>query len=100
MENMSLSSLLSPKSIIISLVVLLIVVGIGSFLYLTINEDFKASPHKPTCPTNSSPSHKKFQAPHITTTSSPSYGIFQASRTTGNELINIARQVWSIIDKK
>jgi hypothetical protein len=69
---MFLSSLLSLKSIVSSLT-LLIAVGIGSFLYLTINDDFEAKPRmlKSNLPIDEI-----------------------------NQIINTARQAWSIVDKK
>jgi hypothetical protein len=42
---MFLSSLLSLKSIV-SLSILMISVGIGAFLYLTLDEDFEAQPRQ------------------------------------------------------
>jgi hypothetical protein len=69
---MFLSSLLSLKSIV-SLLTLLIAVGIGSFLYLTINDDFEAKPRmlKGNLPIDEI-----------------------------NQIINTARQAWAIVDKK
>ena len=79
---MSLLSLFSMKSMV-SLLVLLVAVGIGSFLYLTLDTDFEAQPR------------------------------LLMSRSAGSDLlnspipiddikqiINSARQAWSIVDQK
>jgi hypothetical protein len=78
---MSLSSLLSLKSII-SLSILMISVGIGAFLYLTLDEDFEAQPRQLLRTTG----------PNLLEKGSPIDDI--------NQIINSARQAWSIVDKK
>ncbi len=75
---MVLSSLLSSKSIF-SLLILLIAIGIGSFLYLTLDTDFEAQPRTMLRSTD----------PKL---SFPTEGI--------KEIINSARQAWSIVDNK
>jgi hypothetical protein len=79
---MFLSSLLSFKSIA-SLLVLAISIGIGSFLYLTLDPDFEAEPHMMLSRSTGSDSLKS---------KTPFEDI--------NQVINIARQAWSIVDKK
>ncbi len=69
---------LSLKSIV-SLSILLISVGIGAFLYLTLDEDFEA---KPRMSTRSSGLKSHVPIEEI------------------NQIINTARQAWSIVDKK
>ena len=66
----------------ISLSVLLIGVGIGAFLYLTLDEDFEAKP-RPVL-------------------RSPGSGLLKSADPTANlqQIINTARQAWSIVDKK
>jgi len=75
------SSLLSLKSIV-SLLVLLISLGIGSFLYLTINDDFEAKPRMTLRTAASNPLKGNLPFDQI------------------NQIINTARQAWSIVDKK
>jgi len=75
---MLFSSLLSLRSII-SVSVLLLSVGIGAFLYLTLNDDFEA---KPRPKLRSNPLKNANPTDEI------------------NKIINTARQAWSIIDNK
>jgi hypothetical protein len=74
-------SLLSLKSIF-SLLVLLISLGIGSFLYLTLDDDFEAKPRMSLRSTGSNPLKGNLPIDEI------------------NQIINSARQAWSIVDKK
>ncbi|UJR34952.1 hypothetical protein I4U23_027730 [Adineta vaga] len=74
---MGFSTLLSLKSMI-SLVVLLIATGIGSFLYLTIDTDFEAQLKTAV---RSAPSSKSFPTEDI------------------GHIINSAREAWSIVNK-
>jgi hypothetical protein len=74
---MFLSSLLSLKSIV-SLSILMLSVGIGAFLYLTLDEDFEAQPRINN---------------RILLTKGTSIDSI-------NQIINTARQAWSIVDKK
>ena len=78
---MVLSSLLSLKSIV-SLSVLLISVGIGAFLYLTLDEDFEAQPRGLLRTSGLDPSKLGSAVDGI------------------NQIMNTARQAWSIVDKK
>ena len=78
---MFLSGLFSLKSIV-SFSILVIAVGIGSFLYLTVDEDFEAESRMLLRSDGSKPLIEK---------------------GTGEEfisIINAARQAWSIVDKK
>jgi hypothetical protein len=77
LENMFFLSLKS----IISLSVLLIATGIGSVLYLTLNDDFEAQ--------------AKNRIRLRTSGSDPS----KTDLPIG-DIINAARQAWSIVDKK
>ena len=78
---MSLLSFLSLKSIV-SVLVLLIAVGIGAFLYLTVDEEFEAKPRQ------------------VLRSSGP--GLLKSADPTANlqQIINTAREAWSIVDKK
>jgi hypothetical protein len=78
---MSLLAFLSLKSIV-SLLILLISVGIGSFLYLTINEDFEAQPRM----------RLRTMGPNSLKSKLPLDEL--------NLIMNTARQAWSIVDKK
>jgi hypothetical protein len=78
---MFLSSLLSLKSIV-SLSILMLSVGIGAFLYLTLDEDFEAQ-------LRPSP---RINDRILLTKGTPIDDISQ--------IINTARQAWSIVDKK
>ncbi len=80
---MFLSSLLSLKSIV-SLSILMISVGTGAFLYLTLDEDFEAQA-KPR-------QLLRTTGPNLLKKGSPIDDI--------NQIINSARQAWSIVDKK
>jgi hypothetical protein len=75
---MELSTFFSLKSIV-SLLVLLIAVGIGSFLYFTLETDFEA---KPRTVLRSSGSVSNFPTEDI------------------KQIVNGARQAWSIVDNK
>ena len=75
---MVLSALLSFKSIF-SLLILLIAMGIGSFLYLTLDTDFEAQPRMLSRSTGS---------------------VFNFPTDEINQIINTARQAWSIVDNK
>jgi hypothetical protein len=78
---MVLSSLLSLKSIV-SLLVLVIGVGIGAFLYLTLDEDFETQPRQMLRTPSGNPLGKEIPFDEF------------------NQIINSARQAWSIVDKK
>jgi hypothetical protein len=79
---MFLSGLLSLKSISSSLA-LLIAVGIGAFLYLTLDNEFEAETRR-----------------QMLRTGSPDGLKSGATIEQFNEMINSARQAWSIIDQK
>lgn len=66
----------------ISLSVLLIAVGIGAFLYLTLDEDFEAKPRPVLRTSGSNP--------------------LKSDDPTANllKIVNTAREAWSIVDKK
>lgn len=74
-------SLLSLKSIF-SLSILLIAVGIGSFLYLTLNEDFEAKPRL------------------VLRSPKPPQQGTGVSIGDVDKIINAARSAWSIVDNK
>ncbi|CAF2943327.1 unnamed protein product [Rotaria sp. Silwood2] len=76
---MFLSALFSLKSIV-SLFVLLIAFGIGSYLYLTLDTDFEAQPRIFSHSTSSNLLKAKFPIDEI------------------NQIMNTARQAWSIIN--
>lgn len=78
---MSLFGLLSIKSTV-SVAVLLLALGIGAFLYLTLDPDFEA---------------KAPDAPRTLRTQSP---VKSSPTDSFGEIINTARQAWSIIDQK
>ena len=78
---MSLFGLLSMKSIV-SLAVLAVAVSIGGFLYLTLDPDFEAK------------SPASFRTLR---TESPAKSV---TSTGVAEIINTARQAWSIINQK
>ena len=77
---MFLSALLSLRSIV-SLSVLAISVGIGAFFYLTIDENFEIERPQQSLRANSGPLGKEVSFDDV------------------NQIINSARQAWSIIDK-
>ena len=79
---MSLLSLLSMKSMG-SLLVLLVAMGIGSFLYLTLDTDFEAQPRQLMFRSGTS---------DLLNSKIPIDDIKQ--------IINSARQAWSIVDQK
>jgi hypothetical protein len=78
---MFLSGLFSLKSIV-SLSILVVAVGIGSFLYLTLDEDFEAQRRMLSRTTGS----ESFKSP--------------ISFDDITQIVNTARQAWSIVDKK
>ncbi|CAF0883379.1 unnamed protein product [Rotaria sp. Silwood1] len=77
---MFVSALFSLKSII-SLFILLIAFGIGSFLYLTLETDFETKPRTLLHSTSSDSLKKSFPIDEI------------------NQIMNTGRQAWSIVDK-
>ncbi|CAF4766597.1 unnamed protein product, partial [Rotaria magnacalcarata] len=74
---MFLSGLISLKSTL-SLFVLLIAVGIGSFLYLTLNTDFESQPRTLFRSGGSDPLKTSISTENL------------------NQIMNTARQAWSI----
>ena len=80
---MSLLSLFSMKSIV-SLLVLLVAVGIGSFLYLTLDTDFEAQPRL------------------LMSRSAGGSDLLNSKIPIDDikQIINSARQAWSIVDQK
>lgn len=78
---MNLLALLSSKSIV-SIAILLVALGIGSFMYLTLDTDFEAQPGT---------SSRMLRTQTLKT------DIKQGDII---QIINTAREAWSIIDNK